>query len=105
MSQFFAADNKIKIDLQRAVEAVKQDKLVVQSLTESVVIGDTPINHNLWYSSVGISLEISLIAITIRILNSIYLFFRLSGAYYFDNDFTSKSNENRVSGTTARTSV
>lgn len=77
LSKSFAADDKIKLDLQKAVDAVKRDQIIVQSLSESVVLGDTPINNSLWDTSFGISITIGLIAVAALAVNSLYLMFRL----------------------------
>src|SRR5206468_10305209 len=73
LSKTFTENDKIKIDLNRAVQAVKNDDQIVASLSESVILGDLPIQTLFWLQAPGVVLEITAALTVMLLLLTLYL--------------------------------
>ena len=77
VSEKFAADRKLKVDLERAAEAVREDGVIMNNVGEAVVLGEIPLQNNYWISMPGFVSLASSGLILLLILNVCYLLFRV----------------------------
>jgi hypothetical protein len=77
LSRAFSENDKVKIDLNKAVQAVKNDNQIVASLSESIILGDLPIQTLFWLQVPGVVLEITACLTLMLLLLTLYLFNRL----------------------------
>ena len=72
-TKMFAADENVRADLKKAAQSVITDGLIVNSLTEAVVMGKISVDSNFWISIPGIISELTVFAIVTLIVIVIYL--------------------------------
>jgi hypothetical protein len=77
ISHSFTENDKTKIDLNKAVQAVKNDNQIVASLSESVILGEIPIQTSWWLSVPGLISEITTTFCFLLILHSLYLSYKI----------------------------
>jgi hypothetical protein len=77
ISEKFAQDNKIKLDLSKAAKSIVDDGVIIQGLSEAVVLGEIAVDSNFWLSIPGFTLEGALGLNLILIINMFYLLFRV----------------------------
>ena len=77
LSKTFAYDEKLKIDLSKASAAVKTDGVIVNSLSEAVVLGRIPVPNDFWLSAPGIVIESLGGVIVLLIAHNCYLLHRM----------------------------
>jgi len=78
ISEKFAQDKKIKIDLEKAAEAVRTDGVILNSLSEAIVTGSIiTVSDSFWFSTAGFVVEVSGGVILMLFLNVCYLLFRV----------------------------
>jgi len=71
-----AKQNQLRLDLTKVVEAVKQDKVIVDNLAQSLVLGDVKLDTEFWFTSQGITLLVTWMVIFLLLLNSLYIFYQ-----------------------------
>jgi len=77
ITERFAADKKIKIDLAKASDAIKTNGVILNSLSEAIITGDVRTDGTFWYSIPGVVSEVSSGVLLLLILNTCYLLFRV----------------------------
>jgi len=73
----FLSQKQSRYNLQKTIEAVKNDQILVNNLAEAVVIGQTRIPDFFWYSYAGIALETNVIVSFLLVVNCVYLLFKV----------------------------
>jgi len=73
LARTFAEDDKKRVNLQKAVESVKNDKVIVNGLSEAIVLGKILPNSNFWGSGPGIITTITAVVGVLSILANLYL--------------------------------
>ena len=53
VSEKFAADRKLKVDLERAAEAVREDGVIMNNVEEAVILREIPLENDYWISMPG----------------------------------------------------
>ena len=65
------------MDLQKASRSVVEDGLIIQGLSQAIVMGEVPINTNFWISDGGICLATTMVGSGVVIICLIYFSVRL----------------------------
>jgi hypothetical protein len=76
MSDRLAADTKIKLSMDRAIQAVQRDETILNSISDRVVTGLLEI-PNYWISLAGILQIVVSIVLIFLLINTAYVLFRL----------------------------
>jgi len=66
-------DEKQKGNLEKAVQSVKNDKIIVNRLSEAIVLGNVSTYVNFWITNPGIVTIITTIVEILSILANLYL--------------------------------
>jgi len=77
LSQHFVEDDDIKINLQKASDAIKNDETIIQNLGQAIILGKVDIEINFFFTTPGILLQIASILIILLILNNLYINYKL----------------------------
>lgn len=77
LSKNFAESEKVKISLQKASLAIKNDEEIVQNLGQAILTGKLEIETNYFLSTPGIITEILATLVIILILNNLYINFKI----------------------------
>ena len=54
LTKTFSKDEKMKVNLEKAVQSVKNDKVIVNGLSEAIVLGKVSTYVNFWITTPGI---------------------------------------------------
>ena len=73
----FAVDKKMKLDLAKAVDSIRNDDVIVNSLSESLLLGEIKIGDDFWWSVPGILTESCAAVLILLIIVVVYLTFRI----------------------------
>src|SRR2546425_13262123 len=73
LTKTFSKDEKQKVNLEKAVQSVKNDKIIVNGLSEAIVLGKVSTYVNFWITSPGIVTIITTIVGILSILANLYL--------------------------------
>jgi hypothetical protein len=74
----FATQNKMSHDLARTAEAVMNNRYIVDSLGQSLILGDVELDKDLfWFSAKGVTMEITVVITVCLVFASIHFYFRL----------------------------
>jgi len=77
LSKSFSEDSRKKVNLERAVQSVKTDKVIVNGLSEAIVLGKVLPNSNYWISTPGIVSLVTTGLVIMLILSNLYLLNKL----------------------------
>src|SRR5206468_5606530 len=64
----------MKVNLEKAVQSVKNDKVIVNGLSEAIILGKVSTYVNFWVTTPGIVTIITTIVVILCILGNLYLF-------------------------------
>src|SRR3989441_8954115 len=73
LTKTLSRDEKQKVNLEKAVQSVKNDKIIVNGLSEAIVLGKVSTYVNFWITTPGIVTIITTIVGILSILANLYL--------------------------------
>ena len=73
MTKTLSRDDKQKVNLERAVQSVKNDEIIVNELSEAIMLGKVSTYVNFWVTTPGIVTIITTIVGILSILANLYL--------------------------------
>ena len=76
--EFVSNDDKLSVDLRKAMQQIKEDKVIVHSVADSIVLGSQPINLDCsWNTTLGYSFMACAVVVILLSLQVIHLSLRL----------------------------
>ncbi|MFI5406410.1 MAG: hypothetical protein ACHQ1D_07850, partial [Nitrososphaerales archaeon] len=74
------ADEREKLNLQKAAEAVRADKTILMNLQQAIITGDATLETNFFFTTPGIFLQTLTILVSLLILHNLYITYKLKQA-------------------------